>query len=154
MIYTATELHIYALHLVFYADFNSKCLRWRYTENPTQLIKNFDIPTSVGYRLYRVIQLLLWQTNNYSSIQRFILTTKDSSGVGVTVEATIFHAVQRACTLSNGFVLCKPCLSCQAARHCGSKFRNYNTLFKIQEKWRNMNANRHRTMDRCEIFIK
>ena len=24
MIYTATELHIYALHLIFYADFNSK----------------------------------------------------------------------------------------------------------------------------------
>ena len=69
-------------------------LRWRYTETPTQLIKKFDIPTSVGYRLYRVTQLLLWQTNNYSSIQRFILTAKDSSGVGVTVKATIFHAVQ------------------------------------------------------------
>ena len=69
-------------------------LRWQYTETPTQLIKNFDIPTSVGYRLYRVTQLLLWQTNNNSSIQRFNLTTKDSSGVGVTVEATIFHAVQ------------------------------------------------------------
>ena len=121
-------------------------LRWRYTETPTQLIKNFDISTSVGYRLYRVTQLLLWQTNNYSSIQRFILTAKDSSGVGVTIEATS--------TLSNGFVLCKPCLSCQATRHCGSKFRNYNTLFKIQEKRRNMDANRHRTMDRCEIFIK
>ena len=69
-------------------------LRWQYTETPTQLIKKFDVPTSVGYRLYRITQLLLWQTNNYSSIQRFILTAKDSSGVGVTVEATIFHAVQ------------------------------------------------------------
>ena len=84
------------------------------------------------------MQLLLWQTNNYSSIQRFILTTKDSSGVGVTVEATIFHAVQRACTLSNGFVL----LSLVSLRH--SKFRNYNTLFKIQEKWRNI-------LDRCDF---
>ena len=26
VIYTATELHIYALYLIFYADFNSKCL--------------------------------------------------------------------------------------------------------------------------------
>ena len=72
----------------------SALLRWRYSETPTQLIKNFDVPTSVGYRLYRVTQLLLWQTNNYSSIQRFNLTAMDSSGVGVTVEATIFHAVQ------------------------------------------------------------
>ena len=56
-------------------------LRWRYSETPTQLIKNFDVPTSVGYRLYRVTQLLLWQTNNHSSIQRFNLTAMDSSGV-------------------------------------------------------------------------
>ena len=53
-----------------------------YTETPTQLIKKFDVPTSVGYRLYRVTQLFLWQTNNYSSIQRFILTAKDSSVCG------------------------------------------------------------------------
>ena len=26
VIHTATELHIYALHPIFYADFNSKCL--------------------------------------------------------------------------------------------------------------------------------
>ena len=26
-------------------------------------------------------------------------------------------------------------VSCQAAQHCESKFRNYNTLFKMQEKW-------------------
>ena len=47
------------------------------------------------------------------------------------------------CRSSNGLVPCKPCLSCQATRHCGLKFQNYDTLFKIQEKWRNVIANHH-----------
>ena len=42
----------------------------------------------------------------------------------------------------------KPCLSCQATRHCESKFRNHDTLFKMQDKWRNVIANHHRTMDK------
>ena len=45
------------------------------------------------------------------------------------------------CTLSNGFVLYKPCLSCQTAEHRESKFQNYNTLFKVQEKWWNVITN-------------
>ena len=36
----------------------------------------------------------------------------------------------------------------------GSKFRNYGTIFKIQEKWRNVIANHHRTMDKCDILTK
>ena len=39
------------------------------------------------------------------------------------------------CTLSSGLVLCMPCLSCQSTQCCGSKFWNYDTLFKIQEMW-------------------
>ena len=85
---TNLEILISDTYLRIYTPHES--LRWRYSETPTQLIKIFDVPTSVGYRLYRVTQLLLWQTNNYSSIQGFNLTAMDSSGVGVTVEATIF----------------------------------------------------------------
>ena len=92
-VHTSNNLQIKDLKMKF-LDIKISNLSWWYTETPTQLINNFEVPTSVGYRFYHITQLLFWQANNYSSIQRFILTAKDSSGVGVTVKATIFHAVQ------------------------------------------------------------
>ena len=76
---------------------------------------------------------------------------KDHHVCGATIEAGTFYAVQ---ALSDGFVHCNPCLSYLVTAHCGSKFWNYDTLFKIQEKWWNVNVMYHQTMEECKISTK
>ena len=64
MTYTATELHIYALHLIFYADFNSKCLNA--VVHGVMLAINNNISSSLVYSPTHLE--LLTVTLNYTKL--------------------------------------------------------------------------------------